>query len=149
MKDPVTTHTFLGEMLDALPEMRGTVERKVRSAIALELDPADVTTVRTDVYALLRDLFDEVLLPALRAEPGPGRTEELRRCFAFLERVAASPEPVHPDFLEGLIGEYLIGAEGPASYAHAGPRVRAAMVRACGDWGMPVPTEWTDAPPVR
>ncbi|MET9377542.1 hypothetical protein ACFYV5_31035 [Streptomyces sp. NPDC003035] len=143
MTEPIASDTFLGEMLETFPEMREPVAQKVRSALDLDDDPADAEAVRTDVYGRLWDLFNEVLLPALAAEPGPERSEVLRRSFSFLERVAASPEPVVREYLGGLTGDYLIGRDGPLSYAHAGPGVRAVMVRACADWGLPVPADWT------
>lgn len=134
-------------MLDALPEMREPVAKKIRRAVALEWDPAAVSFEREDAYGLLFDLFNEVLLPALADEAGPGRSDVLRRAFSLLERVADSPEPAVRDFLRGLTGDYLMGRDGPLSYAHAGPGVRAIMVRACADWGLAVPAEWTDAAP--
>ncbi|MFJ3583329.1 hypothetical protein ACIPPS_13995 [Streptomyces sp. NPDC090127] len=141
--EPIDSHTFLGEMLETFPEMREPVAEKVRSALARDDDPADAEAVRTDVYGRLWDLFNEVLLPALAAAPSTERSEVLRRSFSFLERVAASPEPVLREYLGGLTGDYLIGRDGPLSYAHAGPEVRAVMIRACEDWGMPVPADWT------
>ncbi|MEU3304910.1 hypothetical protein ABZ729_34630 [Streptomyces sp. NPDC006678] len=147
--EPIRSHTFLGQMLDCFPEMREPVARKVRSAIGLAYDQADVNACRTDVYGLLWDLFNEVLMPALAADPGRERDEVLRRTFSFLERVAVSPERVNLDFLEGLTGDYLIGRDGPLSYAHAGPAVRATMIRACANWGVTVPHDWNAAPPAR
>ncbi|MET9932791.1 MULTISPECIES: hypothetical protein [unclassified Streptomyces] len=123
--------------------MREPVVEKIRAAVELTGDPEDGETVRTDVYGRLWDLFNDVLLPALATEPGPERSEVLGRSFSFLERVAASPEPVVREFLGGLTGDYLIGRDGLLSYAHAGPKVRAVMVRACADWGLPVPADWT------
>ncbi|MFE5935473.1 hypothetical protein ACFQ69_08825 [Streptomyces sp. NPDC056470] len=143
VKEPIASRTFLGEMLDVFPEMREPVAEKARAAVELTGDPEDGETVRTDVYGRLWDLFNDVLLPALAAEPGPERSEVLGRSFSFLERVAASPEPVVREFLGGLTGDYLIGRDGPLSYAHAGPEVRAVMIRACEDWGLPVPADWT------
>ncbi|MFF9912504.1 hypothetical protein [Streptomyces sp. NPDC013457] len=143
MTEPIASRTFLGEMLEVFPEMREPVAEKVRAAVELTGDPEDGDTVATDVYGRLWDLFNDVLLPALAAEPGHERSEVLGRSFSFLERVAASPEPVVREFLGGLTGDYLIGRDGPLSYAHAGPKVRAVMVRACADWGLPVPADWT------
>lgn len=128
--EPIASRTFLGEMLDVFPEMREPVAAKVRAAVELTGDPEDGETVRTDVYGRLWDLFNDVLLPALAAEPGPERSEVLGRSFSFLERVTASPEPLLREFLGGLTGDYLIGEDGPLSYAHAGPEVRAVMIRA-------------------
>ncbi|MFE5618644.1 hypothetical protein [Streptomyces sp. NPDC056524] len=143
MKEPIASRTFLGEMLDVFPEMREPVAEKARAAVELTGDPEDGETVRTDVYGRLWDLFNDVLLPALAAEPGPERSEVLGRSFSFLERVATSPEPLLREFLGGLTGDYLIGEDGPLSYAHAGPGVRAVMIRACEDWGLTVPADWT------
>ncbi|MER6349498.1 hypothetical protein ACWC10_21170 [Streptomyces sp. NPDC001595] len=143
LTDGLTSRDFLGAMLDAVPEMSAPVTRRIRSAIALDHDPADVAFARTDVYPLLWDLFNEVLLPLLNTRAGPARDRELRRVLGFLERVAGSPEPVVLDFLGGLVGDYLLDREGAAAYACAGPALRAVMVRACADWGMRVPPEWT------
>ncbi|HET6354598.1 hypothetical protein [Streptomyces sp.] len=145
MNDPIESHNILGEMLECLPEIREPIAKKIRSAIALEWDPADVTNVRTDAYGRLWDLFNEVLLPVLGEEADQDREDVLRRSFAFLERVATSPEPAIREFLQGLVGDYLIGRDGPRSYAYAGPEVRATMIRACANWGMDVPADWREA----
>ncbi|MFC0848059.1 hypothetical protein ACFH04_30755 [Streptomyces noboritoensis] len=118
----------------------------------VDSDPDALSAVNADVYGLLWDLFNEVLLPAmdeLGVVEGDGESrlnaapmKSLKRCFSFLERVAESPEAALRDFLKGLAGDYLIFSRGVQAYSHAGPAMREVMESARSGYGLEKSIDW-------